>query len=391
MAMDARWTRWEGRGCVALLCVVLAGCSSDSPSGPPDGAPAADAGPPDGAPVADASPPDARPRPARLLGVVLTPAENDATGPFDQANEGAFDQARRVGVNAVQLRWQWGELEPAPMLYRDAELDAANRLFAGKGVRILLGIDPIDGSLGGRGTPPELEGTSFDDPALITRYEQLLDHVLSRIPDLDVAVLMVGNEVNAHLVETNEWQPYATFYAAVGDHARAVAPGLRVGVTGNGELVTDPIQRDPMKMLNQSSDIISLTQWVSTDVHDYFDLLTSEYPGRPISITEIGFPSSPVLGSSEAHQAFFVRDVFSAWDEHSTQIEHISFFDLHDMSAEEAQGWEDLICQQLPEECGDPGVIAALLSSLGLRTYPGGGTDKLAFTALGEEASARGW
>jgi hypothetical protein len=361
--------------CLAAVVVFagLTGCGGSAPSGTSDGGADADAGDPAG----------------RLLGIIGTASENGvAASSYEQSCESALTQSQRANVNAVSLRWQWGEIETGASRYEDTMLDAVNQLYAGKGVQVVLGIDPLDGPV--RGTPSDLDTTSFDDPGLIDRYKRLLDHVLSRLPDLDIRVLVVGNEVNMYLSETNQWQEYARFYEAVGTYARSIAP-LRVGVTATGEFVMEPIYLEPMKNLNQFSDVISLTQWASYDLVAYFDLLTSEYEGRPIVIQEIGYPSSPVLGSSEEQQADFIRDVFSAWDQHASQIHGIFFFYLHDMSAEDARHWEDMICAAFPRHCGEPGVITALFSSLGLRTHPGWGNDKQAFTVLIEESRARGW
>jgi hypothetical protein len=326
------------------------------------------------------------PRGDRRLTIVLTAAEDESGSPYETVNPGAFKQARRAGINSVQMRYQWREIETAPHVYQDAELDEANRLFADQGVELILGLDPLDGPF--RATPADLDTTPFDDRGIVSRYTEMLDHVLSRLKDLNISLVMVGNEVNIYLDQQNEWASFATFYQAVGDHIRAVS-SARVATTATASLVDDPY-RQPMQTLNQFSDVISLTEWASADFGDYFDTLTAEYAGRPISIQEIGYPSSPFVGSSEARQAQAVRDIFAAWDAHASQIENVSFFFLHDMSQRDAQGWGKAICAALPQDC-NPEVDAALMSSWGLRTHPGSGADKEGFTALTGEASARGW
>ncbi|MFC1610731.1 hypothetical protein ACFL6C_07225 [Myxococcota bacterium] len=333
------------------------------------------------------------PRGGRVVGIAASPSENDTGdgGSMDTWSENALEESLRAHVGVVLLRLQWGEVETSPMEYDNTVLDWANNAYARDGLRVILALDPIDGFF--KSVPSDLEPTPFDDPQVIARYQQLLDHVFSRLADLDIPVLLVGNEVSPYLQETNQWQAYTPFYEAVGDYARDMVPTIEVGATGVGQSEEEEEEAPsavsaPMQALNRHSDVIALTYYPLAPT---FTWLVDTYPDKPIIITEIGFPSSPLLGSSEEIQAGFVRRVFRAWDEHASQVRYLLFFMLHDMSAEEAQGWEDMICQELPAECDQPGVHAAIFSSWGLRTYPGSGTDKLGFSALIEETEARGW
>ena len=332
-----------------------------------------------------------------MLGICATAMENGADdgqpATMDSLSERAFEEARRAHINVVVLRQQWREIETAPGVYEDTMLDWVNRVHEDDRFEAILALDPVDGFVSGM--PLDLQGTPFDDPIVIERYKKMLDHALSRLSNVDVNLLLVGNEVSPYLEQTGQWQAYTTFYEAVGSYARSVA-GVDVGATGIGPS-DDPAENKlstvsaQMQALNQHSDVISLTYYPAL-LETSFDWLVATYADKPIVVTEIGFPSSHLVGSSEALQAAAVRQVFEAWDQHATQVSHLVFFTLHDMSAEEAQGWEDLICQEIPEACGeDPGVIAALMSSFGLRTYSGSGADKEGFIALIEEAEARGW
>jgi hypothetical protein len=76
--------------------------------------------------------------------------------------------------------------------------------------------------------------------------------------------------------------------------------------------------------------------------------------------------------------------VFEAWDTHAAQIETISFFALTDFSPS--------YVEELQRYYGFPDPrFAAYLGTLGLRTFPGAGTDKEAFSELRLQASQRGW
>lgn len=117
-------------------------------------------------------------------------------------------------------------------------------------------------------------------------------------------------------------------------------------------------------------------------VHEDFAKLVVLFPDKPIYVLEAGYPSSTLLGSSEAKQADFVREIFIAWD---TQAEHIKLLDflwLHDISPASV------------EELGDyygfhDEKFLAFLATLGLRTFDG--EDKEAFKVLRLETKKRGW
>ncbi|MFC1975820.1 hypothetical protein ACFLXQ_05440, partial [Chloroflexota bacterium] len=151
--------------------------------------------------------------------------------------------------------------------------------------------------------------------------------------------------------------------------------------------------KDYAQSLNQHSDVILVTYYprhndgtvqeptvVATD----FQTLVSLYPQKQIFFSEAGYPSGTQCNSSEAKQAQFVREVFKAWDAHANQIQFIHFSwltDLSEVSVAESTQYYDSV---------DP-CFVEFLSTLGLRTYSGSGTDKEAFRTLKAEAEARGW
>jgi hypothetical protein len=69
-----------------------------------------------------------------------------------------------------------------------------------------------------------------------------------------------------------------------------------------------------------------------TVVSGDFNTLTGLYPGRIIYMLEAGYPASARYGSSEAKQAQFINQAFSAWDTHVDQIKLIFFTWLTDLS-----------------------------------------------------------
>jgi len=319
------------------------------------------------------------PKGNRILNIDISPSEE-----LDEVD--AFFLARtRVGIDAALVGGSWPEVETAPGKFNYPGLKRANSIY--KDVKIVLELNPIESFI--RTVPPDLQTVAFDDPVMIARFKKLLDVVFSQLSDLQITALWIGNEVTGYLDKTDEWNAYQTFYETVGAYAKTIRPGIKVGTVGtfDGLMQICPAQ---MKSLNRSSDIIALTFWGGTsgNVKNDFAALTSAFAGRTVYIKEIGFPSSSRIGSSEEKQKEFVKEVFRAWDEHASQIEYLSFHALHDFPKELVTGIMELMGKSEDE---DALLNTEIMTSLGLRTYPGKGRDKAAFRALIQEARARGW
>jgi hypothetical protein len=321
------------------------------------------------------------PKGNRLLHIDISPSEE-----LDEVD--GFSLARsRAGINAALVGGSWPEVETAPGKFSYRGLKRANSIY--RDVGVVLELNPIESFI--RTVPSDLTTVPFDDPAMIARFKKLLEVVFSQLPDLQITALWIGNEVTGYLDKTGEWDAYQTFYETVGAYARSIRPGIKVGSAGSMDDWNNIAKSEfkQAKALNQTSDIIVFTCYPTPgNVKNAFDTLTSEFAGRPIYIKEIGCPTSSRIGSSEETQKQFVKEVFRAWDEHASQIEYLSFHPLHDFPEELVTGLFELMGMS---EDKDVSLNMEIMTSIGLRTYPGKGQDKLGFRALIKEAKARGW
>ena len=321
------------------------------------------------------------PKGNRLLHIDISPSEE-----LDEVDGFALARSR-AGINATLVGGSWPEIETAPGKFNHRGLKRANSIY--KDVKVVLELNPIESFI--RTVPSDLETVPIDDPAMIDRFKKLLDVVFSQLPDLQITALWIGNEVTGYLDKTGEWDAYRTFYETVGAHAKSVRPGIKIGSAGSMDDWNNIAKSEfkKAKALNQTSDIIVFTCYPTWgNVKNAFDTLTSEFAGRPIYIKEIGCPTSSRVGSSEETQKDFVQEVFRAWDEHASQIEYLSFHPLHDFPEELVTGLLELMGMAEDE---DASLNIEIMTSMGLRTYPGKGQDKLGFRALIKEARARGW
>jgi len=324
------------------------------------------------------------PRGNRILAI-------DVNEPADGDYDAAFRLAREAGAQAVSLSIPWDSFEVAPGQFSpDPDfLSIANLYYPGYGASLALTLAPIDTNR--LRVPQDLTALRFDDPRVIERFNRALEQALARLPDTELSILAIGNEIDVYLqADPERCAAYASFFAATAAHARSLRPGLKVGTkaTASGLLGEG---RECLEAVNRQSDAILATYYPlrpdfsvrspsspAADFAELADLAAS----KPIYLLEVGYPSSEHLGSSEALQAEFVQQVFRAWDAQASAIPYLCFTWLHDISDDTRDGYLGYYGLRSAK-------FAAFLGSLGLRTHSG--QDKPAFLALAQEATARGW
>jgi hypothetical protein len=327
---------------------------------------------------------DARPPAAkgdRLLGLGI----NEGSIGFEKA----FAAARDAGLQFVELPSQWDDIEPKPGEFTNQWLDIANAYYPAVGIRLVISLNPIDTNK--LRLPTDLRGTPFDDPAVIARYNKAVDYVLSRVSKADLVVFAIGNEIDGYLGDDRKkWQQYARFFAATSEHVRDRRPGVVVGakvmlpsLLGGARALAEPV--------NAQADAVLTTYYPLADgfrvkpttvVEKDLGALLQQYPDKPVYLLEAGCPASSFLGSSEAQQAEFVRELFKFWDAHQRRLKAVNFIWLHDISDAQVQSYTEYY------GIGQRG-FAEYLGTLGLRYHDG--RDKQAFQALRQEAKSRGW
>lgn len=348
-------------GILLAACLLASACADDD-SSPTRGA----------TPVA---------RGDRLLGIDVNEADD---GDFERA----FDAARGAGMDVVSLSLAWDDIEPTPGAFDSPYPAIANLFYGAADVAVALTLAPLDTNNDRR--PADLAGLAFDDPEVIARFNALLTWVLQQMPDVRLAVLSIGNEIDGSLAGAGQWASYRRFFEAAASQARDLRPGLRVGAKAMFSGLTGP-QRSELTELNTLSDVVLATYYPLGDdfsprdpvvVGDDLDRLVALYPDRPLMLMETGYPSGELCGGSPARQAQFVREIFGWWDRHAGQVELVTFTWLTDIPEAAVEHYVAYY------GVGSP-CFAEYLRSLGLRTSSG--SDKAGFRELRAQAGARGW
>jgi hypothetical protein len=314
----------------------------------------------------------------------------DVSAAEDGDYDVAFELVRGLGMGRIGVTLNWNMIECAPWTYDASVLEMVNAYYAWKAMPIDLTISPISTNVSV--VPVDLWGRRWNHPHVIARFKALLDFVFSQLPDVEIRSLVIGSEVEGRLITQTSRRRYAAFYEAVASYARTKRPGLRVAVeVGLDALVGSTASY--YAQLNASSDVIGVSYYPMTPGGDAREIegieadfagLVDRYPSQPIAFYQLGYPSSPLLGSSPEEQARFIREVFRLWDVYAQRIELIDFTFLYDMREADVEYFMHFY--------GLTGEkAAAFFRTLGLRDPAGAGTDKPAFTELREQVSTRSW
>lgn len=327
---------------------------------------------------------NAVPKGNRLLGIAVTEPEQKG---YDRA----VALAKSAGMQVVSLKLNWDDIEKKPGVFDSPWPKIANAYYPRQNIQVSLRLATLDTTK--NRLPPDLRGKPFDDPAVIARFNRLLDYLFEQMPDVKLTELSIGNEVDGVLGnDAVRWEQYTRFFTATRQHAREKRPGLKVGVS---VMFTGHVGATASysAVLNQRADVVMVSYYPLTPafkvrvpkvVVDDFDAICKKYPNRPVSFVEAGYPSGGSCASSEARQRQFVDELFAAWDRHADQIGCITFVWLTDASASALAGFQQYYGVTNP-------AFVDYLGTLGLRTFSGAGQDKLAFTALQQQAHVRGW
>jgi len=260
-----------------------------------------------------------------------------ATDPGPQAMVQRFEQVKALGAKYIVANGSWHDLEPKKNQY---QLDSLNYLVsvarpAGMEISYTLRIiNTVD-----RDVPDELKRTSWGDPKMQERLFALLDSMAPMLKG-NVQWFMLGYEINEYLnrhpAEAND---FMKLYRAAEEHLQRSVPGIRVSTT----LMYSGLDQlnGRLSALNPNMEFLALTYTpleADFGVRDP-SVLPSDFSrmkefahGRPIVFQEIGYPSSPVTGSSEDKQAQFYRLAFKEFNSDPSAFSAVNWMMLGDLS-----------------------------------------------------------
>ncbi len=363
---------------LVTLFIILAGCGGGGGSGTP--APASST---------NNSPPT---QGSRILGmdVKAVPSVTYAS---------AYGKAMALGVREVSVSLDWSILEPTQGAYDNTLPGIIDSYYPLQTGDITLVLRPLDTA--GARFPSDLAGLDFDNPTVITAFENFLTNLHAQLPTLNASGKLkwihVGNEIDASLgSDAIKWAKWQTFFKAAKIKIESLwGTGVNVSSIVQFSSLTNTNVRTQYLNFLPNLDSAVLTYYpLNTDftmrpvssIAADFDLMTTTVSSKSIILQECGYASSSVNNSSEVQQADFISEVFKAWDKHKTRISVIDFTWQYDVSEAQADQW---VIDYGMSGQANADKFKNYLWTLGLSKYDT--TEKAALQRLRDELKARSW
>lgn len=339
---------------------------------------------------------DPVPRGSRVLAIDVNQAQGQT---YDQA----WAEATACGMQNIGLSLDWNLLETGPGVFTDAGgyLAAANAYYPTAGATLTLNLRPLHNVV--KAVPSDLASTAFEDPShvMATRFCAFLDWTMTQLPDVTFEALVIGSEYDVYLAnDGTAWSDYGWFMSRVIDHIHAAPYAARIPRIAAESTFDGYVNHaSGVSAINGLCDVAGVSYYAIGGGFDPKDatatradldsLLAFASAAKPLCFYQFGCPSSWKDGSGTVHdrsaqQTAFVTTAFDFWDAHPAEVRLMDFTWLHDLDP------AGLASQGSYFGTADPAFLN-FLASLGLRTWPSGGTTKSGYTALRQQAYDRGW
>ena len=268
-----------------------------------------------------------------------------------------------IGADATSLTLFWDDLVKDGVYSADPDWPAiAEAVYPPNDIRIQLTFAVID-TLADR-RPPELQNLAWDDPRVIRSFTAMAEDALTRMPNVDIVSIAVGNEVDGHLAG-DKVDEYARFF----EQARSTLLNIRHNVPVTVKVTWPGLRDHPeFRALAQRGDALSIT-WYPMDANFHFcapDEALAELSAMaamasgPWELSEVGYPSNGCGASSERTQAIFHEGLTTASATYP-ELTLVQRVWSHDISPAEVSVYSEYYMSETA-------CFRGFLGSLGLRT-----------------------
>lgn len=339
----------------------------------------------------------------RLFSIAITPPEAEHGQDFFTLYEQAVDRAVATGIDLPgELAFGWSTAERRTLFGKTRYEDHGNALAVDvmrrKGLPVVVTLMIFETAESR--IPADLRALNYDDPKLLQRLHRFIDWVYASTRDLDVRVVVFGNEFDIHLAledaqNHDRWDELERMVVSVRHYVRSL-PRWRetpfaleatyAGLTGES--------RDRLQRLNRHADVIGVSYYPLQEhtvhepeiVAEHFATLLDIYSEKDVHFYQFGYPSSPVIGSSLEKQREFIAQSFRLWDQYRHRIKLLTFTWLYDLPTVHI----GTVSEATLGTASPAQAFSEFIGSLGLH---GRGVDdaKPAFTELNRQLRVRGW
>jgi hypothetical protein len=301
----------------------------------------------------------------------------------DAQRDGALGVALAAGSKILTVNAPWSELETGPGVYNFNRIASELRLATKYNLPTVLTIGSIFS--GGPAMPADLNGKSWDDPVVASRFVAMLQNLKSQVP-VQMKWLNLGYEVDTYIAQApSQAAPYLKFLTTVKPQAKSIF-GVSTGIVFSFD--STRASTAAFSQLQGVADHIAFDYYGigpdfqhrdPADVQADLWLMNRMASGRPLIINEAGFSTAALTNSSTQRQATFFQNIFTALQQSSANVVAVTAWSLNDMPAAQIEAAMAGLTVPLTP------TALAYLGSLGLRDAAG--NPKQAWTVFTTSAS----
>ncbi len=221
-----------------------------------------------------------------------------------------------------------------------SQLQSETSAYGKNGIVVNFVFAVVDGNT--RGLEAAFSGLAWNDTTILKAMYARIDQIMERL-DGTAPYFLFGRDVDIFLAAHPDERPaFEAFLLELIGYVRThslAPPNMRVGVGFSFAGATSP---DPSwsKLLAASdiaacsylpglgTDSAGLASNIATDA----DALVASAQGKPIVIEALGYPSSDVVGGSDAKQALFLETVFTVLGTRRAGFAFVNIEELHDLA-----------------------------------------------------------
>jgi hypothetical protein len=302
------------------------------------------------------------------MSMMIDPVSTEAYS--TQSLENKFKQVLALGASMVTIDTTWASLEPQAKVYNFTDITRQINWAKTYNTKVLLIIRTVDTLA--LSSPPDLQGKAINDATVIARFKTLLTK-LAPVLAGRANFIELANEVDPYFqAHPDAIAPFKQFFNAGYSTIKALSPSSSVSL--GFSYASTRMDNSAFLQLGALGDHVAFSYYpVGGDYRpmdlalikmDFDDMLTAA-GSRKLVLTEVGYPSSDLLGSSQQAQNDFVVALYQSIKNAGERLAGVNLFLMNDIAPAQCAGTSAYYGES------ETSPFVAFLSTLGFNDLTG--------------------
>jgi hypothetical protein len=240
---------------------------------------------------------------------------------------GAIRQQLKMGIESCSMSVKWQDFSVENMKGLN-DVFGVGKVLGGDSILVIKTVDTNN-----RAVPGALTNLKFDDPVFVKQWEDMILLISKNLPK-NVKAIALGNEADVYFRDhPGELDAYLELMKSARSLLKGAGVSAPIGIVTTYEGISK--DRALAAKLQRGWDVVFMTYYPmnsqfevlpTTEVAKHLDEMIQFASGRPLILSEVGYPSSELNKSSEEKQAAFVKEFFAQLGKRSNRIPFVNYF-----------------------------------------------------------------